>query len=133
MQTGVSQLKINVLCNRFGAGNQLLTKFQDNLPWVGVNMLTGAIQRDAKGSYGPLTVSDLPTAGTKRWVIRRKAQVVAAVRGGLISLEAVCDRYMLSPEEFLIWQETIDRYGIKALRVTRLYDRSMRIPFDWVA
>ena len=33
----------------------------------------------------PLTVADLPPRDTKRWVIRRKAEVVAAVRGGLIS------------------------------------------------
>ena len=31
----------------------------------------------------PLTIADLPPADTKRWVIRRKAEVVAAVRGGL--------------------------------------------------
>jgi len=36
-----------------------------------------------------------------RWVIRRKAQVVAAVRGGLLSLEEACSRYMLTVEEFL--------------------------------
>ncbi len=30
----------------------------------------------------PLTVADLPPKDTKRWVIRRKAEVVAAVRGG---------------------------------------------------
>ena len=35
----------------------------------------------------PLTVADLPPKDTKRWVIRRKAEVVAAVRGGLLSLE----------------------------------------------
>jgi hypothetical protein len=29
----------------------------------------------------PLTIADLPPPGTKRWVIRRKAEVVAAVRG----------------------------------------------------
>ena len=29
----------------------------------------------------PLTIADLPPQGTKRWVIRRKAEVVAAVRG----------------------------------------------------
>ncbi len=28
----------------------------------------------------PLTVDNLPPAGTKRWVISRKAEVVAAVR-----------------------------------------------------
>ncbi len=41
----------------------------------------------------PLTVADLPPTTTKRWVIRRKAEVVAAVRGGLISLEEACSRY----------------------------------------
>ena len=29
----------------------------------------------------PLTIADLPPKNTKRWVIRRKAEVVAAVRG----------------------------------------------------
>ena len=38
----------------------------------------------------PLTIADLPAPGTKRWVIRRKAEVVAAVRGGLLSLEEAC-------------------------------------------
>ena len=41
----------------------------------------------------PLTIADLPAPGTKRWVIRRKAEVVAAVRGGLLSLEEACSRY----------------------------------------
>ena len=39
---------------------------------------------------GPLTIADLPAPGMKRWVIRRKAQVVAAVRGGLLSIEEAC-------------------------------------------
>ncbi|WP_246464865.1 DUF1153 domain-containing protein, partial [Bartonella phoceensis] len=29
----------------------------------------------------PLTIADLPPRTTRRWVIRRKAEVVAAVRG----------------------------------------------------
>ncbi|MGH6953698.1 MAG: DUF1153 domain-containing protein [Alphaproteobacteria bacterium] len=68
----------------------------------------------------PLTVDDLPPPNTKRWVIRRKAEVVAAVRGGLISLEDACRRYTLSVDEFLAWQNLIDRYGMLGLRVTRL-------------
>ena len=35
----------------------------------------------------PLTMADLPKPDTVRWVIRRKAEVVAAVRGGLLTLE----------------------------------------------
>ena len=68
----------------------------------------------------PLTVDDLPPPDTKRWVIRRKAEVVAAVRGGLISLEDACERYKLSVEEFLSWQRLIDRHGMRGLRTTRL-------------
>jgi hypothetical protein len=49
----------------------------------------------------PLTIADLPPPTTKRWVIRRKAEVVAAVRGGLLSLEEACARYTLTVEEFL--------------------------------
>ena len=68
----------------------------------------------------PLTLSDLPPPETQRWVIRRKAEVVAAVRGGLLSLDEACDRYRLTNEEFLNWQHSIDRHGMAGLRTTRL-------------
>ena len=51
----------------------------------------------------PLTIADLPAPGTKRWVIRRKAEVVAAVRGGLLSLEEACSRYTLTVDSFRSW------------------------------
>ena len=70
----------------------------------------------------PLTVADLPPRDTKRWVIRRKAEVVAAVRGGLLSLEEACERYKLTVHEFLSWQRTIDKHGLRGLRATRLKD-----------
>jgi hypothetical protein len=63
---------------------------------------------------------DLPPPDTKRWVARRKAVVVNAVRSGAISLEEVCRRYELSVEEFLAWQRAIDTHGVAGLRVTRL-------------
>ena len=47
----------------------------------------------------PLTIESLPPASTTRWVVRRKAEVVAAVRAGLITLEEACQRYTLSAEE----------------------------------
>ena len=68
----------------------------------------------------PLTIADLPPPSTKRWVIRRKAEVVAAVRGGLLSLEDALERYRLTSEEFLAWQRSIDRHGLAGLRTTRL-------------
>ena len=70
----------------------------------------------------PLTVADLPPKNTKRWVVRRKAEVVAAVRGGLLSLEEACERYMLTVEEFLSWQRSIERNGVRGLRATRIQE-----------
>ena len=70
----------------------------------------------------PLTVADLPSRDTKRWVIRRKAEVVAAVRGGLLSIEEACERYTLTVDEFLSWQRSIDRHGLPGLRATRVQD-----------
>jgi len=68
----------------------------------------------------PLTLADLPPPSTKRWVIRRKAEVVAAVHGGLLSLDEACKRYTLTVEEFLAWQRAIDRHGLAGLRATRV-------------
>jgi hypothetical protein len=66
----------------------------------------------------PATIVELPPSGTMRWVPRRKAQVVAAVRGGVLSLDDACQRYALTVEEFLSWQRAIDRYGLAGLRST---------------
>lgn len=68
----------------------------------------------------PLTLADLPKPDTVRWVIRRKAEVVAAVRGGLLTLDGACERYGLSSEEFMAWQRSIESYGIAGLRTTRV-------------
>lgn len=62
----------------------------------------------------------LPPSNTRRWVISRKAAVVSAVSGGLISLEDACKRYSLSIEEFQSWQKAIDQNGIDGLRVTQI-------------
>jgi hypothetical protein len=77
----------------------------------------------------PLTIDSLPPPSTRRWVVRRKAEVVAAVQGGLITVDEVLKRYDLSLEEFTSWQRAIERSGMPGLRVTRiqhyrqLYDR----------
>ena len=70
----------------------------------------------------PLTIADLPPTSTKRWVIRRKAEVVAAVRGGLLSIEEACDRYKLTVDEFLSWQRSIEKHGLPGLRATRIQE-----------
>ena len=70
----------------------------------------------------PISVNDLPPSDTKRWVIRRKAEVVAGVRAGLITIEEACERYALSIEEFLSWQRLIDSHGVRGLRTTKIHD-----------
>lgn len=67
-----------------------------------------------------IAFSDLPPPDTKRWVARRKAVIVDAVRTGTISLEEACRRYQLSVEEFRAWQRAIELHGVAGLRVTRL-------------
>lgn len=80
----------------------------------------------------PLTVADLPPPNTRRWVVRRKAEVVAAVNGGLLTIDEVLDRYTLTLEEFAGWQRSVDRSGMQGLRVTRiqhyrdLYERQLK-------
>jgi hypothetical protein len=68
----------------------------------------------------PLTIESLPHPTTTRWVVRRKAEVVSAVNGGLLSVDEVCERYGLSLEEFAGWQRAVDRSGMPGLRVTRI-------------
>jgi transposase-like protein len=75
-----------------------------------------------------LRIEDLPAPDTRRWVARRKAEVVAAVAAGLLSLEEACRRYNLSAEEFASWQRAIDRHGLGGLRVTRLQAYGDRSP-----
>jgi hypothetical protein len=67
----------------------------------------------------PLAIADLPAPDTLRWVVRRKAEVIAAVRGGLLSLDEACSRYMLTVEEYLSWQHSVDKHGLAGLRATR--------------
>jgi hypothetical protein len=67
----------------------------------------------------PIKIDDLPPSGITRWVIHRKAQVVAAVQAGALSLEEVCERYSVSIEEFQAWQRTLQKHGVYGLRTTR--------------
>lgn len=66
-----------------------------------------------------LTLADLPPADT-RWVASRKATVVSAVQGGLVTRDEAIDRYQLSDEEFDSWVRAVERYGKRALKVTAL-------------
>jgi uncharacterized protein DUF1153 len=75
---------------------------------------TGMDEKDTPGEHL------LPAPDTKRWVARRKAVIVNAVRNGALTLDEACQRYQLSMEEFYAWQKAIEAHGVAGLRVTRL-------------
>lgn len=76
--------------------------------------------RQVVGPFGEaLTLNDLPRRDTGRWTIRRKAEVVAAVDGGLLTFDEACERYSLTVEELTSEQRTVHRSGMPGLRVTR--------------
>jgi hypothetical protein len=81
----------------------------------------GATVQAAIGPNGTLLrLEDLPPSDTRRWVARRKAEIVAAVQAGILSEEAACARYRISAEEFQIWRDAIQRHGLGGLRVTQI-------------
>lgn len=83
----------------------------------------GAPLRSIVGPDGvEITIADLPARDTKRWVSSRKALVVLAVQGGLVTLDDACARYSLSVEEFLSWQKAVQRHGVSGVRATRTKD-----------
>lgn len=63
---------------------------------------------------------DLPEPTIRRWVPRRKVQVVAAVRFGILSEREACERYGLTMEEFRSWQSLATRFGVNGVRATRV-------------
>lgn len=81
-----------------------------------------------------LTVHCLPPPDTRRWVASRKAQVVAAVESGRISLAEAMERYSLSLEEFQSWQRALDRSGVAGLRLAAAQDLRKQVGLlhpDW--
>jgi hypothetical protein len=64
--------------------------------------------------------NNLPPPNTQRWVVRRKAAVVAAVRGGRITLQEALHRYQLTEEEYRSWERAFESHGLPGLRATRV-------------
>jgi hypothetical protein len=75
---------------------------------------------DAPSVIGPkvetVTLASLPDSNTTRWVTSRKAQVVAAIRGGLLTLEEASIRYRLTLDELAEWQASLEKHGSRGLR-----------------
>ena len=77
---------------------------------------------------GVLTLDNMPPRGTVRWIARRKAEVVAGVRGGLLSFGDACERYALTSEELIAWQQAITHSGMNGLQATRLRSPNIGAP-----
>jgi hypothetical protein len=77
---------------------------------------------------GVLTLDNMPPRGTVRWIARRKAEVVAGVRGGLLSFGEACERYALTSEELIAWQQAVAHSGMNGLHATRLRPPNIGAP-----
>lgn len=74
----------------------------------------------AEAAIGIAAAQELPESNDVRWVRRRKAQVVAAVRGGILTLSDALARYSLSLEEFIEWEREVGRELQERRRTGRL-------------
>jgi hypothetical protein len=72
----------------------------------------------------PLDLMNLPNSQTVRWVMRRKMEVLTAVRSGLLNIDEACMRYGISMEELLSWKSAIDQFGPAGLHASRLRRQS---------
>jgi len=67
-----------------------------------------------------LTRDDLPEHADVRWVRRRKARVVAAVRAGILSLHESLERYSLSLDEVMEWEREVSAELAERRRTGRM-------------
>jgi hypothetical protein len=86
--------------------------------------MTAEHQGQGRFVIGPLgtalTLADLPSHRPVKWTPVRKAEVVAAVRGGLLSRDDAISRYTLTLVELLSWERAVERYGLSGLRATKV-------------
>lgn len=63
-------------------------------------------------------LGELPSMNGIRWGIRRKAQLIDAIRHGQLTFDEARVRYRLSVEELVSWQAFFDKHGQRGLRTT---------------
>jgi hypothetical protein len=73
-----------------------------------------------------LTTNNLPSPRLKRWSAHRKAEVLALVECGLLSVDDACARYGISLDEFLSWKSLSRVAGVRGLHVNRIQDHRPR-------
>lgn len=63
----------------------------------------------------PLNPMDgLPSVS--RWTALRKTYLVDLVNAGRVTAEQVCERYGVTPDEFLSWSEGVRRFGVEGVK-----------------
>lgn len=77
------------------------------------------LQQVKKGCF---KMSNLPPEDTKRWVIRKKYQIVEALKNRVITFNQALERYSLSRDELESWIVLAEEHGILGLRATRAQD-----------
>jgi hypothetical protein len=76
-----------------------------------------------KAVMGPvgdsISMATLPASDTARWTVRRKAEVLMAIAGGLLTINQAKKRYNLSNDELAAWRDAVERSGVMGLRATK--------------
>jgi len=86
-----------------------------------MKVVQGKHPRSVTGPLGEeLTREKLPPAQTSRWVARRKAEVVTAIEGGLLTVAEARARYNLTFEELVCWQRDYGRGGLRGLHLASM-------------
>jgi hypothetical protein len=92
---------------------------------------TNLISYEVGPDHEIVMLNELPPAHTTRWDARRKAQVVAAVEAGILTIEDACTRYWLSLEEFASWQRALSAEGVEGLKAGHLAHAASAEPKPW--
>lgn len=75
---------------------------------------------EARNRRQPADMGILPPLDTTRWVVRRKAAVLAAIEAGILTRAEACARYDISEAELRLWERALSCAGVPGLRVTRV-------------
>lgn len=87
---------------------------------MGEQMSLGRLAKLTGLEGAVLRRDDLPEHADIRWIRRRKARVVAAVRAGIFGLHEALERYSLSIEEFMEWEREVAAEMDKRRRTGRM-------------
>ena len=75
------------------------------------------VARDLRGNV--IAPYDLPPAHGVRWTPLRKVDLIAAILGGVITLDEAKVRYALTTEELSEWRRGLAAGGVRGLKATK--------------